>query len=101
MAQQTNSHAGYVHSINQYGWEVRSTQDVRYSVQFYDGLFSHRNSVLLRSGVGQTPACQRRRVVIDARILDLSGWEIEAYFRANRVRFRFLPLDATEPEKTL
>jgi 3-dehydroquinate synthase len=33
--------------------------------------------------------------------LDLYGWEIEGYFRANRVRFRFLPLDATEPEKTL
>jgi 3-dehydroquinate synthetase len=101
MAHQSESHSGYVRNIDQHGWEVRSRQDVRYSVQFYDGLFSHRNSVLLRTGVGQTPACQRRLIVIDARVLDLYGWEIEAYFRANRVRYRFLPLEATEPEKTL
>lgn len=92
---------GHVRRLDQQGWEVRASQSVRYSVQFYDGLFSHRNTVLLRKGVGQTPACQRRLVVIDARILELYGWEIEAYFRENRVRYRFLPLDATEPEKTL
>jgi 3-dehydroquinate synthase len=34
-------------------------------------------------------------------VLDLYGWEIEAYFRANRVHFRFLELDTTEPEKTV
>jgi 3-dehydroquinate synthase len=39
--------------------------------------------------------------VIDSLVLDLYGWEIEAYFRAHRVRFRFLPLKATEPQKTL
>jgi 3-dehydroquinate synthase len=92
---------GTVRSIGQYGWEVRAAQDVRYSVQFYDGLFTHTNTVLLRAGIGQTPACQRRLIVIDPRVLDLYGWEIEAYLRANRVRFRFLSLDATEPEKTL
>jgi len=80
---------------------VRATQDVRYSVQFYDGLFSHSNTVLLRAGIGQTPACQRRLVVIDTRVLDLYGWQIEAYFRANRVQYRFLPLNTTEPEKTV
>lgn len=92
---------GTVRKLGQYGWEVAASQDVRYSVQFYDGLFSHANTVLVRSGVGQTPACQRRLVVIDPLVLDLYGWEIEAYLRANRVRFRFLPLEATEPEKTL
>lgn len=92
---------GTVRSVAQYGWEVRAAQDVRYSVQFYDGLFTHTNTVLLRAGIGQTPACQRRLVVIDPRVLDLYGWEIEAYFRANRVRFRFLCLETTEPEKTL
>jgi 2-epi-5-epi-valiolone synthase len=101
MAHQTESHSGYVFPFSDTAWEVRSVQDVRYSVQFYDGLFAHRNSALLRAGVGQTPACQRRLVVIDSRVLNLYGWEIEAYFRANRVQFRFLPLDATEPEKTL
>lgn len=93
--------SGCIRGIDGYGWEVRATQDVRYSVQFYDGLFSHANTVLLRAGVGQTPACQRRLIVIDARVLDLYGWEIEAYFRANRVHFRFLSLDTTEPEKTV
>jgi 2-epi-5-epi-valiolone synthase len=93
--------AGTVRKLGRYGWEVRAAQDVRYSVQFYDGLFSHSNTVLLRAGVGQTPACQRRLVVIDTQVLDLYGWEIEAYFRTNRVNFRFLPLQATEPEKTL
>lgn len=92
---------GSVSRTGRYGWEVRAAQEVRYSVQFYDGLFSHANTILLRAGVGQTPACQRRLVVIDARLLDLYGWEIEGYFRTNRVQFRFLPLDATEPEKTL
>jgi 3-dehydroquinate synthase len=92
---------GSVRSIDRDGWEVAAAQEVRYSVQFYDGLFSHTNTVLLRAGIGQTPACQRRLVVIDPRVLDLYGWEIEAYLRANRVRFRFLSLDATEPEKTL
>ncbi len=92
---------GSVRSIDRHGWEIKATQDVRYSVQFYDGLFSHANTVLLRTGVGQTPACQRRLIVIDTRVLDLYGWEVEAYFRANRVRFRFLPLDTTEPEKTM
>ena len=92
---------GYVRNINRNGWEVRATQDIRYSVQFYDGLFSHRNTVLLRSGIGHTPACQRRLIVIDTRVLDLYGWEIESYFRANRVGYRLLPLDATEPEKTV
>jgi 2-epi-5-epi-valiolone synthase len=93
--------AGTVGRIGRYGWEVKATQEVRYSVHFYDGLFSHRNTVLFRAGVGQTPACQRRLIVIDTRVLDLYGWEIEAYFRTNRVNFRFLPLDATEPEKHL
>jgi len=93
--------SGTVGNTGRYGWEVRAVQDVRYSVQFYDGLFSHKNTVLLRAGVGQTPACQRRLIVIDARVLDLYGWEIEAYFRTNRVQFRFLPLEATEPQKTL
>jgi 2-epi-5-epi-valiolone synthase len=92
---------GTVGKTGRYGWEVRAAQDVRYSVQFYDGLFSHSNTVLLRAGIGQTPACQRRLVVIDTQVLDLYGWEIEGYFRTNRVSFRFLPLDATEPEKTL
>jgi 2-epi-5-epi-valiolone synthase len=92
---------GSVFKFDRYGWEVKATQDVRYAVQFYDGLFSHANTVLLRAGIGQTPACQRRLIVIDSRVLDLYGWEIEAYFRANRVRYRFLPLDATEPEKTV
>ena len=92
---------GYVRKLDQHGWEVRATQNVRYSVQFYDGLFSHTNTVLLRGGVGQTPACQRRLIVIDTRVLDLYGWEIEGYFRANRVNYRFLPLDTTEPEKTV
>jgi len=92
---------GFVRSIDPNGWEVRATQEVRYSVQFYEGLFAHQNTVLLRGGVGQTPACQRRLVVIDSRVLDLYGWEIEAYFRANRVHFRFLTLDTTEPEKTV
>lgn len=92
---------GTVNRTGRYGWEVRAAQEVRYSVQFYDGLFSHVNTVLLRAGIGQTPACQRRLVVIDTRVLDLYGWEIEGYFRTNRVQFRFLPLDATEPEKTL
>ena len=91
---------GYVRSLDWHGWEVRATQDVRYSVQFYDGLFTHTNTVLLRAGIGQTPACQRRLIVIDTRVLDLYGWEIEAYFRANRVQYRFLPLKTTEPEKT-
>jgi 2-epi-5-epi-valiolone synthase len=92
---------GYVRNLDRHGWEVRATQTVRYSVQFYDGLFSHTNSVLLRTGVGQTPSCQRRLIVIDSRVLDLYGWEIEAYFRANWVRFRLLPLNTTEPEKTV
>lgn len=92
---------GTVRSVGPNGWEVRAVQDVRYAVQFYDGLFTHTNTVLLRTGIGQTPACQRRLVVIDPRVLDLYGWEIEAYLRANRVRFRFLSLDATEPEKSL
>jgi 3-dehydroquinate synthetase len=92
---------GYVRKVDRNGWEVRATQDVRYGVQFYDGLFSHTNTVLLRAGVGQTPACQRRLVVIDTRVLDLYGWEIEAYFRANRVNYRFLPLNTTEPQKTI
>ena len=92
---------GYVRKLDQHGWEVRATQSVRYSVHFYDGLFSHTNTVLLRTGIGQTPACQRRLIVIDTRILDLYGWEIEAYFRANRVQYRFLPLNTTEPEKTV
>lgn len=99
-----NMHAttiGTVDRIGRYGWEVSASQHVRYSVQFYDGLFSHSNTVLLRAGVGQTPACQRRLIVIDTQVLDLYGWEIEAYFRTNRVNFRFLPLAATEPEKTL
>jgi 2-epi-5-epi-valiolone synthase len=91
---------GYVRSLDGHGWEVRATQDVRYSVQFYDGIFTHTNTVLLRAGIGQTPACQRRLIVIDTRVLDLYGWEIEAYFRANRVHYRFLPLNTTEPEKT-
>lgn len=92
---------GYVRKLDQHGWEVRATQNVRYSVQFYDGLFSHTNTVLLRAGIGQTPACQRRLIVIDTRVLDLYGREIEAYFRANRVQYRFLPLQTTEPEKTV
>ena len=92
---------GYVRSLDRNGWEVRATQDVRYSVQFYEGLFTHANTVLLRAGVGQTPACQRRLIVIDTRVRDLYGWEIEGYFRANRVHYRFLPLDTTEPEKTV
>lgn len=92
---------GYVRKLDQHGWEVRATQNIRYSVQFYDGLFSHTNTVLLRAGIGQTPACQRRLIVIDTRVLDLYGWEIEAYFRANRVNYRFLPLNTTEPEKTV
>jgi 2-epi-5-epi-valiolone synthase len=92
---------GHVRKVDSNGWEVRATQDVRYGVQFYDGLFSHANTVLLRAGIGQTPACQRRLVVIDTRILDLYGWEIEAYFRANRVNYRFLPLNTTEPQKTI
>lgn len=92
---------GYVRKLDQHGWEVRANQSVRYSVQFYDGLFTHTNTVLLRAGVGQTPACQRRLIVIDTRVLDLYGWEIEAYFRANRVRYRLLPLKTTEPEKTV
>ena len=57
--------------------------------------------MLLRAGIGQTPACQRRLIVIDTRVLDLYGWEIEAYFRSNRVNYRLLPLSSTEPEKTL
>jgi 3-dehydroquinate synthetase len=96
-----NVSGGYVRNVDRQGWEVRATQDVRYSVQFYDGLFSHTNTVLLRAGIGQTPACQRRLIVIDTRVLELYGWEIEAYLRANRVHFRFLPLSATEPEKTI
>jgi 3-dehydroquinate synthetase len=92
---------GHVRKVDRNGWEVRATQEVRYCVQFYDGLFSHTNTVLLRAGIGQTPACQRRLVVIDTRILDLYGWEIEAYFRANRVNYRFLPLETTEPQKTI
>jgi 3-dehydroquinate synthetase len=92
---------GALRSTAQFGWEVSAAQDVQYTVQFYDGIFSHSNTVLLRAGIGQTPACQRRLVVIDSRVLDLYGWEIEAYFRSNQVNFRFLPLDATEPEKTL
>jgi 2-epi-5-epi-valiolone synthase len=92
---------GYVRKLDQHGWEVRATQTARYSVQFYDGLFSHTNTVLLRAGIGQTPACQRRLIVIDTRVLDLYGWEIEAYLRANRVHYRFLPLQTTEPEKTV
>src|ERR1700722_17671129 len=95
------SSQGYVRNLDRNGWEVRARQDVRYSVQFYDGLFSHTNTVLLRGGIGETPACQRRLVVIDTRVLDLYGWQIEAYFRANRVQFRFLPLNTTEPEKTV
>lgn len=92
---------GYVRKLDQFGWEVRATQNIRYSVQFYDGLFSHSNTVLLRAGIGQTPACQRRLIVIDTRVLDLYGWEIEGYFRANRVHYKFLPLNTTEPEKTV
>ena len=92
---------GYVRTLDQHGWEVLGTQQVRYSVQFYDGLFSHANTVLLRAGIGQTPSCQRRLVVIDSRVLDLYGWEIEEYLRSNRVRYRLLPLETTEPEKTL
>jgi len=95
------SSQGYVRTLDRHGWEVRARQDVRYSVQFYDGLFSHTNTVLLRAGIGETPACQRRLIVIDTRVLDLYGWQIEAYFRANRVQFRFLPLNSTEPEKTV
>jgi 3-dehydroquinate synthase len=93
--------SGRVRNTGPLGWEVRARQDVCYSVQFYDGLFSHANTVLLRAGIGQTPACQRRLIVIDTRVLDLYGWEVEAYFRANRVRYRFLPLDTTEPQKTV
>src|SRR5579872_3354838 len=100
MAMNTGS-SGMVRSVDRYAWEVRSSQDVRYCVQFYDGLFSHTNMVLLRSGIGQTPACQRRLVVVDTRVLDLYGWEIESYFRTNRVKFRLLPLSTTEPEKTM
>ena len=92
---------GVVRTTGRYGWEITGSQEIQYSVQFYDGLFSHENTVLLRAGVGETPACQRRLIVIDSTILDLYGWEVEAYFRANRVNFRLLPLDATEPEKTL
>ena len=92
---------GTVGNTATHAWEVRSSQSVRYCVQFYDGLFSHPNTVLLRAGVGQTPACQRRLIVIDSQVLDLYGWEIEAYFRTNRVKYRLLPLEATEPEKTL
>jgi 2-epi-5-epi-valiolone synthase len=101
MVRMNTSTVGHVRNIDRHGWEVTASQEVRYSVQFYDGLFSHANTVLLRTGIGQTPACQRRLVVIDTRVLELYGWEIEAYFRANRVRFRFLPLDTTEPEKTI
>ncbi len=92
---------GCVRNLDRYGWEVSATQNVRYSVQFYDGLFSHANAVLLRTGVGQTPACQRRLIVIDTRVLDLYGREIEAHFRANRANYRFLPLQATEPHKSI
>lgn len=92
---------GHVRSLERYGWEVSASQSVRYSVRFYDGLFSHTNSVLLRTGIGHTPSCQRRLIVIDARVFDLYGWEIESYFRAHHGRFHFLPLNATEPEKTL
>ncbi len=92
---------GMVRSVDRYAWEVRATQDVRYSVQFYDGLFSHTNTVLLRSGIGQTPACQRRLIVVDTRVLDLYGWEIESYFRTNRVKYRLLPLNTTEPEEKI
>ena len=92
---------GYVRKLDQHGWEVRATQNVCYSVRFYDGLFTHTNTVLLREGIGHTPACQRRLIVIDTRVLDLYGWEIEAYFRANRVQYKLLPLKTTEPEKTV
>jgi hypothetical protein len=39
---------GYVRKLDQHGWDVRSTQSVRYSVRFYDGLFSNTNTILLR-----------------------------------------------------
>lgn len=99
--QSAASTGGRVRSIEKRSWEVSAHQRVRYVVQFYDGLFSHANTVLLRAGIGQTPACQRRLVVVDERVLDLYGWEIESYFRANRVQFRVLPLPSTEPEKTM
>lgn len=92
---------GYVRSIDRFEWEVHAKQDVRYSVHFYEGLFSHANTVLLRAGIGHTPAAQRRLIVIDTKVLDLYGWEIEAYFRENRVQYRFLPLETTEPQKTV
>lgn len=57
--------------------------------------------MLLLAGIGPTPARQGRLIVIDTRVLDLYGREVEAYFRANRVQYKLLPLKTSKPEKTV
>ncbi|GKS84315.1 iron-containing alcohol dehydrogenase [Acidovorax sp. SUPP1855] len=82
-----------------HGWRVHATQEVSYEVRQIDGIFGLDSLELIACGRAQP--CLRQAIVIDARVDQLYGEEMRAYYGHHGVEVSILSLSVSEETKDL
>jgi 3-dehydroquinate synthetase/predicted NBD/HSP70 family sugar kinase len=83
------------------GWTVRAQKPVAYPVQVVPDLLDPRNGALAQAARNGSTNGGRRVVVIDARVDELWGERIRAYFAAHEVPIEATPMSCPEEAKTM
>jgi 2-epi-5-epi-valiolone synthase len=82
-------------------WRVNTHKVVSYEVSLSRGLLDPDNSTLALAGASGEPGRPRRLAVLDARVHELYGEQVSAYFTAQGVGHEFCVIDADEGTKSM
>lgn len=88
---------GAVTRVEASSWRVNATQEVSYEVRQVDGIF--RPSSLHLLNCGRAASSGRQVIVIDARVEELYGDEIRAYYAHHGIEISVLSLSVSEESK--
>lgn len=83
------------------GWTVRAQKPVAYPVQVVPDLLDPANGALAQAARNGSANGNRRVVVIDARVDELWGARIRAYFAAHDLPIEATPMTCPEEAKTM
>ena len=86
---------------NHQGWTVRAQKPVAYPVQVVPDLLDPVNGALAQAARNGSASRARRVVVIDARVDELWGERIRAYFAVHDLPIQATPMRCPEEAKTM
>ncbi|MDH2427316.1 sedoheptulose 7-phosphate cyclase [Sphaerisporangium sp. TRM90804] len=82
-------------------WRLTTRQPVSYEVRLHSDLLDPADPALADAGTLGGPATRRRLLVVESTVHELYGYEISAYFTAQKVEHETVVISAHEQVKTM